>query len=214
MSGQRRCCIVLRRATSLSNNSIVCIVTTFFTSTLSQNCWTINVIDASHIDLIGSTFASNMATAGFTYTVYVPANPLDEVVRSRCRAECRDGGGTGQSHLHERGRLGNTANRTPICISGVVMTGATIVNGCWVAISISGGTAQLQGSSFVGGDTYSTGGVVLSSAAPGGKHCGVSRRPTSLFMGPIEHFRCAQRTRAQIGSTPTIAGVPAVATAP
>ena len=195
---------------TLSNNSIVCIVTTFFTSTLSQNCWTINVIDASHIDLIGSTFASNMATAGFTYTVYVPANPLDEWFGQGAVQNVVTAAGLVKvTYMNAAG--GNTANRTPICISGVVMTGATIVNGCWVAINISGGTAQLQGSSFVGGDTYSTGGVVLSSAAPGGS-IAVSTTTNFTLYGANRTFPLCTADAGANWSTPTIAGVPAVAT--
>lgn len=147
---------------TLNNNSIVCIVTQFATSLLTQNCWPINVIDGSHIDLIGSTFNSGVqVNAGQTYTVYVPANVLSEWFGRGTVSNVVSGSG-GLVQVSYLNQVNNTLNHSVICISGVVMTGASVVNGCWVANN-SSSNITLQGSIFVPGDTYSTGGTVLST---------------------------------------------------
>jgi hypothetical protein len=145
---------------TLSRNSIVCIVTTIFTSTLSQNCWPINVIDGSHIDLIGSTVNLGLMAVAGTYTAYVPANVLSDWFGDGTVTNVVSGAG-GLVQVTYFNQIA-TPVHAPICISGVVMTGATVVNGCWVANNVSS-TITLQGSTFVGGDTYSTGGTVLST---------------------------------------------------
>lgn len=195
----------------LSRNSIVCIVTTIFTSTLSQNCWPINVINGSQIDLIGSTYSAGLMSVAGSYAAYVPANVMDDWFGQGTVRDVAVGTGSLVKVTYFNASGGNTANRSPICISGVTMAGATVVNGCWVAINISGQTAQLQGSTFVGGDTYSTGGVVLSDMAPGG---GVSAStPSNIALyGADRTLSPFCTTNGMDWSLLSIAGVPAVST--
>ena len=145
----------------LTQHSIVCIVSQFFTSLLSQNCWPINVIDGSHIDLVGSTFNSGVqVNAAQSYTVYVPANVLSEYFGGGAVVNVTSGAGSLVQVTFPGTASGGVPNNAPVCISGVSMTGATVVNGCWVANSVSN-VVTLRGSAFVPGDTYSTGGTVL-----------------------------------------------------
>lgn len=146
----------------LSRNSIVCIVTTIFTSTLSQNCWPITVIDGSHIDLIGSTVNLGLMAVPGTYTVYVPANVLSEWFGHGTITNVTSGAGGLVQVAYLNASSGSTFNHSVGCISNVVMTGATVVNGCWV-LNNSSNITTLQGSTFAGGDSYSTGGTILTT---------------------------------------------------
>lgn len=196
---------------TLADKSIICIVTQLFTSTLSQTCWPINVINGAQIDLIGSTFNSGlMTTAGFTYIAYVPANSMSDWFGSGAVTNVVASGGLVRVNFATANSLASVNNRTPICISGVVMTGATVVNGCWVATNASN-IITLQGSTFVGGDTYSTGGVVLSTMAPGG---GIAVS-TSTNFAVYGSNRTMGRCTADAGLTWSdinISGVPAIST--
>jgi hypothetical protein len=195
---------------TLSRNSIVCVISTLFTSGLTQLCYPINVIDGSHIDLIGSTFNSGaMTTAGFSYTAYVPGNALDDWFGSGVVTNVTSTAGlVTVTYLNAGG--GNTPNSSVICISNVVMTGASVVNGCWVPVNVntSTKTAQLQGSTFVGGDTYSTGGTVLSPMAPGGGVAASTSTNIALYGADRTMAFCT--TNGMDWNYINIAGVPAV----
>ena len=197
---------------TLSNKSIICVLSAILPVNITNTCWPIIVVDGAHIDLVGSSYSSSMATPGSTYIVYIPAAPLNDWF----------GGGTVLNVTNDGGLIQvefpnvdySISAGWPICITGVVMSGSSVVNGCWVVASSvhSGiGTVDLAGSTFVGGDTYVSGGDATSFMAPGGSIAASTNSNLAMYGGDTTFPYCTANAGAG-WSQVNVAGVPLVAT--
>lgn len=193
---------------TLSSLSIVCTITSYVGAALNQVCFPITVLSATTIQLIGSTYATAMAASGHTYTVYVPAVALDDQFGTGAIFNVTSASGV----IEITARFGISASQTVACITGVVMTGASVVNGCWAATKVSNTVFKLIGSTFAGGDAYSTGGVVSAILAPGGSVAAASSSNFALYgaNGTLPGY-CTANAGASWNQI-SIAGIPAAVT--
>ena len=131
--------------------------------TTLRRYWEITVIDATHIDLIGSTFASNMQAG--RYEVYVDTNPLTDNAGNYAVTGTASGGG-GRVKITVTTTSSAMADNTIVCLTGV--GGTTEANGCWTSTGTNNGTNsfELTGSTFV--NAWTSGGNALKTIPPGG----------------------------------------------
>ena len=153
---------------TLSSNSIICLSSNNFNigGVAAGSCYPIIVVDATHFDLLlGSSFNSSQQSGNYTF--YVPAQPLSAWWGLMTATNVTND--RGLVRVSVVGSLISQANKASFVFLALrQMPGTTTVNGCWVPISASGGTFDLAGSTFVGGDSYKTGGVAMTFNEPGG----------------------------------------------
>jgi hypothetical protein len=152
---------------SAGSGSIICAISELLSwqNNWSTRCFAATVVDATHVDLQGSPYAAPQAGPQTSFIFFVPATALISWA----------GAGTVANVTNDNGAVRVTTAGTEIygsqlvCISGVMMTGATQVNGCWVTYNTSGSSFDLgPTSSFRASDSYVTGGDAKTWGAPGG----------------------------------------------
>ena len=158
--------IVCTRTTALVNG-----VTNNLNSTSSYgggtNCYPVTVTSSTGITLLNSIANSSLNNAGFgSYQLWLyPTTLLNNWTGGLNVTNVTNSSGSVQVTT----ATGNLMqNNSMVCISGVVMTTTTVVNGCWIATSFSSNHFVLYGSTWVGGDSYSSGGAAASFMPPGG----------------------------------------------
>lgn len=196
---------------TLTSKSIVCFLwKNYFvwSGFLNESCWPVTVVDGTHIDLNGSTYNAIAATPGYSYIAYTPAPPLSSWFGGGTVMNVTNNG-SGLVRVQFPGGWNVGAHQTPVCISGVSMAGATVVNGCWTIAAVNGGTSiDLLGSSFAGGDSYLSGGTILFTGAPGGSVAASTPTNIAIYGGDTTFPYCTTNGGAS-WSQVTVAGVPA-----
>jgi hypothetical protein len=167
---------------SAGAGSIVCGMSELLTwqNSWSTRCFPAAVVDATHVDLQGATFAAPPSGPHTGFIFFVPGTALISW----------SGGGTVTNVTNDNGSVRVTTagqvvyNGALVCLSGVMMTGATKVNGCWVATQAAGNSFDLgPASSFAASDTYVTGGEAKTWGAPGGSIAAASKSNWTMYGG-------------------------------
>ncbi len=147
-------------------------------NSLATRCFGATVINGSTVDLQGSNFANGIGNQ--SVILFQPATSLITWSGAGTIANVTNNAGT--IRVTTIGQL--LYNGDLVCISGVTMSGATPVNGCWVATNGSGNSFDLgPTSSFAGGDTYVTGGEAKTWNAPGGSIAAASMTNWTIYGG-------------------------------
>ena len=122
-------------------------------TTEANGTWTVNVIDATHVDLVGSTFANAYTSGGSAVaTSTPPITPLPTAVSGAAN------NGSGLIRL----AVGSTAGLSTgqqIAVTGV--NGTTEANGTWTINVIDATHIDLVGSTFT--NAYTSGGSAVSA---------------------------------------------------
>ena len=151
--------------------------------TTLQRYWEITVVDGTHIDLIGSTFASNLQAG--RYDIYVDTNPLTDNAGNYAVTGTASGGG-GRVSLTVTTTSGAMQDNTIVCVAGV--GGTTEANGCWTSTGTNNeaNSFNLQVQLFV--HAWTSGGKALKIIPPGGG-IAVSTPLNMIMIGGIRTFR-------------------------
>lgn len=161
---------------AITRNSIMCVfssnnvdVNTTYLGFIQFNntCDEIVVHDSTHFDMPNIDYSSGLSTNGFSFIFYVPGYAQDE--NFGLNAVVNVTSATGLVQI--TGDTFQIGQGSPFCVSGVTMSGATVVNGCWVNAKPQPNynlPVILAGSTFAGADTYTTGGVLTTYGNAGG----------------------------------------------
>lgn len=129
---------------------------------------TVDPVAGAYIELQGTTYSSlNLTTTCGSLIVAVQTNPLTSNDGFYTVTNVTDNG-SGKVRVTVNSTSSAQISGAITCITGVVMTGATVVNGCWQISGQSGNGLDLDLSSFVPGDTWSSGGVANKFIPQGG----------------------------------------------
>lgn len=185
-----------------SDNSIICayatevfrnpIQTEQSLNAINFSCYTITVNDATHFTLNGSLFSGIGNPTSSSFVFFAPSTTLFDDWRGSYHITTivDDGAGKIKATI-SNSQSNNISALDPICISGVTMTGATVVNGCWIVTSSSSGNLVLQGSTFVGGDSLVTAGTLVSWGLPGGSIAAATAQNIAIAPANNGRFKCS-----------------------
>ena len=176
---------------SAGAGSIVCSLTTVNVATssvLSQgnqsSCFTVNVIDATHFDLVGAAYAAGLSTTGGDYIMWTPPPTLLSSWGGTYNV-IGTASSSGKIQINYMAQNFNLLlNGAPICFTGVL--GTTEANGCWIAQNTA--TTGASGSVVLGPtsaftNAYTGGGVGHSTGEPGGNIAAASRTNITKIAG-------------------------------
>ena len=212
---------------SAGANSIVCARVTaqeyasgggYVSNGVNGQCYPVTVNSSTSITLQNSTWASDLTDSAWTaYQLWaLPTTMLSTNNGQYTITNVQCSGGScptsGSVEVTVAFSFADLTNNVPFCITGVQMTGATVVNGCWFTQSVSG-TSFLLGptSSWSGGDSYVTGGVGSTWQPPGGSIAAASTTNISMIPENNSYPSCSTnggQTWAQVN----YAGIPPAVT--
>lgn len=165
-------------------------------SGFGYKCFTITVNDATHVTLNRSVYASLGNPLMTSYVLFAPATTLFDEYNGSFHVTAVAASAGKVQVTFANGQFGYFGAGAPVCLSGVVMAGGSVVNGCWIAESVSApdyspGTVVLSGSTFVGGDTLVTAGVLKTWSNPGGSIAASTRNNIALAGANGGRLQCS-----------------------